>query len=192
MNKVKNQNHKLARAASSEDVTHFVVNDNAAKTLLQDEVVKEYNEKVEEYTEKLDRYSNELEKYATQFNEQINDMEIKAIGDNLIVFPYSQNPFQHIKTTESGIILNTGGMAPEYKSNESGEYEEEEQYIHVGIVVDAGPMCKYIKEGDVIMWEKPFELPIPFYRQNLYKLNESRTLCVINSGLTERFNNLKK
>ena len=189
MPKSKNQNQKVARSIISEDGSQFIINSNATEDLLEEEIKNEYNEKVDEYTDKLDAHANSLEEYAKQFNESIGDMEIKVINNNLLVMPYSQNPFQHIKTTESGILLNTGGLAPEYKSNESGEIEEEEQFIKVGPVIDAGPDCKWIKEGDVVMWTITGQTPIPFYNQNLWMIPEGKVLCVINSGLSERFKN---
>lgn len=192
MNKVRNQNLKVARDVASEEGTHFIINENAADKLLHEEVTNMYNEKVNEYSDKLTSHAEALEEYAHQFNDSIGNMEIKAISNNLIVMPFSQNPFQQIKTTESGIYLDTGGMAPEYKSNETGEIEEEEQFIIVATVMDAGPDCKWIKEGDVVMYTRPSQLPIPFYRQNIFQVNEVRIMCVINSGLTERFNNIKK
>mgnify|MGYP006988889801 FL=1 len=88
-----------------------------------------------------------------------------------------------------GLIIDLGGMKPQYKSNETGEWEEEESFIHVGAVFDAGPECKWIKDGDIVMWTKPSEMPIPFYRQNIYMIPEQRVLCVVNSGLTDRFKN---
>lgn len=191
MNKVINQNHKMARDIASEEGTHFIVNENAADNLLQGEVANMYNEKIDEYTDKLDSHANKLEEYAKQFNESIGDMEIKATGSNLLVMPYSQNPFQHIKTTESGLILNTGGLIPETKSNLTGEEEEKEPDVIVGSVIDAGPSCRYIQEGDVVMWANGNHKYIPFFNQNINMISEAAVLCVINSGLTERFNSAK-
>lgn len=191
MNKVKNQNHKMAREIGSETGSHFIVNENAANSLLENEVKNMYNEKIDEYTDKLDKHANKLEEYAKQFNESIGDMEIKAVGSNVLVMPYSQNPFQHIKTTESGLILNTGGLIPETKSNLTGEEEEKEPDVLVGAVIDAGPNCRYVKEGDVVMWSNGMQKHIPFFNQNINMISEVTVLCVINSGLTERFNTIK-
>ena len=185
----RNQNYKMSRDVASEDVSRFIVNDNAAETILQNEVTNMYNEKIDAYTEKLDSHAEKLEEYAKQFNESIGDMEIKAIGSQMLVMPYSQNPFQHIKTNENGIILDTGGLIPETKSNLTGEEEEAEPEIVVGSVIDAGPGCRYIKEGDVVMWARQNQKYIPFFNQNLYLISEAAVLCVINSGLTERFEN---
>lgn len=183
------ENEKIARANSGlENATYFRVNEKESTDLEKMEAVGKYNQKVDEYVEKLDNHAKQLEEYAKQFNETVADLEIKAIGCNMLVQPFSQNPFQHIKKDPtSGLIVDIGGLSPQYKSNETGEWEEEEQFIHVGTVIDAGPDCKYVADGDVVMWTKPSEMPIPFYRQHLFMIPEQRVLCVVNSGLTERF-----
>ena len=193
MERTFNSNEKLARVASGleSNASHFNVDVTGSDDLYKTEAVNAHNQKVDEYVDKLNSHTQQLEEYAKQFNNTVNDLEIKAISNNIIVYPFEKNPFQHIQTNEQGLIIDLGGMAPEYKSNETGEYEEEEQFIHVGTVMDAGPDCKYIKDGDIIMWTKPSEMPIPFYRQNLVSVNEIRVLCVINSNLTERFNKYK-
>jgi hypothetical protein len=78
-------------------------------------------------------------------------------------------------------------MAPTYKSNDSGQWEEEEQFIFQGTVVEVGPEVKWLKPNDIVMWTKPSEVPIPFFRLGLVQVNESRVLCVINDNLNERF-----
>jgi len=186
-----NSNEKLARAKSGlENVEYFKVNNSTE--LEKMEAVSKYNQQVDEYVEKLDKHAKQLDEYAKEFNEQVADLEIKAIGMNMIVQPFAQNPFQRIKTDPtSGLIIDTGGLKPVYKSNETGQYEEEESFIHVGTVIDAGPDCKYIQEGDVVMWTKPSEMPIPFFKQNIFMIPEQRVLCVVSTGLTERFDNYK-
>jgi hypothetical protein len=41
------------------------------------------------------------------------------------------------------------------------------------------------------MYTKPSAVPVPFYKQGLILVNETRVLVTINQGLTERFNKLK-
>lgn len=187
------ENEKLARAKSGlENATYFRINDKESTELEKMEAINKHNNTVDEYVEKLDNHAKQLEEYAKQFNETVSDLEIKAVGANMIVQPFAENPFQRIKRDkDSGLIIDLGGQKPQYKSNETGEWEEEEQFIHVGTVFDAGPDCKYVKDGDVVMWTKPSEMPIPFFRQNIFMIPEQRVLCVINSGLTERFNEYK-
>lgn len=184
-----NSNEKLARAVTGieTDAKHFTMNGKSAEELFEMEARDKFNQGVDAYANKFDTYTAKLEEYAQKFNENLNGMEIKAIGNYAIISTFTENPFQRIKKSDSGIILDTGGYAPIVKSNETGEYIEEEQFIHVGSIVDAGPECKWVKDGDVVMWTKPSEVPIPFYRQPFVLVNENRFLCVINEGLTKRF-----
>lgn len=194
MERTWNSNEKIARTVTDPEANtkHFVINGQSADELWESEAREKYNQRVDDYVSKLDKHQEYLEQKAKQFNDVIEDLEIKAIGNNMIVMPYTENPFQHIKRSESGLIIDLGGLKPEYKSNETGDIEEEEQFIHVGEVFDVGPDCKYIQEGDVVMWTKPSEMPIPFYAQNMVMINEGRVLCVINSNLTDRFREYKK
>jgi hypothetical protein len=82
-------------------------------------------------------------------------------------------------------------MKPTYKSRETGEWEEEEQFIHVGTVIDNGPACKWVREGDIVMWRKVSETPVPFYKQGLVLVNEQSIMVDVNQGLTARFNDIK-
>ena len=111
------------------------------------------------------------------------------IGNNVLIKPFNENPFQKIQVSDSGLILDLGGQAPTYKSNETGQYEEEEQFIHVGTVLESGTDCKFVQEGDTVMWTKTSEIPVPFFKQGLVLVNENRIIVVINEGLKARFEN---
>ena len=95
------------------------------------------------------------------------------IGNYVLIKPFTTNPFQKIQVT--------------VKSNETGEYEEEEQFIMTGNVIEVGPDCKYIKEGDAVMWAKHSQVPVPFFRQGLVVVNETRIIVTINEGLSKRY-----
>ena len=88
---------------------------------------------------------------------------------------------------ENGLIVDLGGQKPTFKNNDNGEIEEEENIIKVGTVMDAGTKCEYLKEGDVVMYNRHSSSPVPFFRQGLETLSETRVLAVINEGLTDRF-----
>lgn len=184
-----NSNEKLARTVSGLEggAKHFVVNGESAEELLKKEAANKINQKIDDMQQRLEDHENLVGKYAEKFNSEFDQTEIKVIYNNVLVKPYAQNPFQRITVSKSGIITDLGGYAPQYKSNETGEVEEEESMIHVGEVVDAGPECKYVKEGDVVYWTKPSEVPVPFFKQGLVYINETRVMVVINEGLTDRF-----
>ena len=90
-----------------------------------------------------------------------------------------------------GLIIDCGGLAPEYKNTDNGATEEEEQFIKVGVIQEVGPECKWCKPDDTIFYTKPSAVPVPFYKQGLQLVCENRVLAVVNEGLTERFNKSK-
>ena len=126
---------------------------------------------------------------ADEYAKNLNGVQIMPVANYVIVRPFKENPFQKVKVDpSSGLIIDLGGMVPEYKSNESGDYEEAEQVIKVGVVIEAGPECKWLRSGDTIMWAKMSEVVVPFYNFGFRLVNETRAICVINDDLNERFN----
>jgi hypothetical protein len=190
------ENEKLAREVTGleSDAKHFMIGDVNAQQILEEEAANKYNDAVEKRTEELNEHAKKLEEYADYLNQNMNSIEIMPIMTYVLVKPFDENPFQKIVRSEkTGLIIDMGGMKPKYKNRENGEIEEEEQFIHVGTVLEVGSECKYLKEGDIIMWTRTSEVPIPFYKQGLVLVNENRVLVVINEHLKERFygNNAK-
>lgn len=185
-------NEKLAREVSGiESAKHFVINNETADKTLEREAAMKHNDMVDDYINKLNDHSDRVASYLENFKKNMKDLELKAIGNNIIVKPFKENPFQKITVSKSGIITDLGGLAPEYKSNETGEIEEEESFIIVCEVIDAGPDCKWIQDGDVIFTTRVSLTPVPFFKQGLEYLNENRVMAVVNEGLTARFNKNK-
>ena len=169
--------------------TTFVIGKDI-KDLTKAEAIAKVNDKVDEYVEKLEKHEELLKKYTEEIGKDLDNLEIKPIYEGVLIKPYDENPFQRIHK-EGAIITDLGGMKPTYKSNEDGQYHEEESFIRVGLVIDAGPTTKYLKEGDVVMWRRPSEVPVPFFKQNLVLVNEHSIMTAVNQGLNDRFKNLK-
>ena len=159
------------------------------KNIIEDNAKAKFNEKVDEYVSKLEEHEKLLEQYTESLTEDLNQLEIRPLYEGVLIKPLAQNPFQKIKKV-GNIIMDTGGLIPEYKSKETGEWEEEESFIHYGVVQEVGPTCKYLKEGDVVMWRKPSETPVPFFKQGLVLVNEHSIMITVNVGLADRFKKL--
>lgn len=185
-----NSKERLARKASGieSDAKHFVLNGDNADETLKRESAERFNNEVDEYVNKFNKHAESIGEYAKNVKENANNLEIMPIYNYILVKPFPENPFQRIIVSKnSGLITDLGGAKPNYKNNDNGEYEEEENLIHVGTVLESGKECKYVKEGDVIMWTKTSEVPVPFFRQGLVLVNENRVIVTINEGLKERF-----
>lgn len=183
-------NERLARQASGleSDAKHFVLNGEAADQTMRRDAAEKFNTQVDEYVENFNKHAETLGDFCKNVTENVNNLEIMPIGSNILVKPFSENPFQRIVVSKnSGLITDLGGAKPIFKNPDNGNFEEEENLIHVGTVIEVGKECKYIQSGDTIMWTKPSEVPVPFFRQGLVLVNENRVIVTINEGLKERF-----
>jgi hypothetical protein len=187
-NSIPTEKEKIARTVSYGQL--FYADKNSVDEMVIDQAKSKFNDEVEQYVKKLDDHAELLKQYQESLCSDLNKLEIKAIGAGLLIKPFEENPFQMIKR-EGLIITDLGGQKPVYKSHETGDFEEEEQFIHVGTVVDSGPACKWIEEGDIVMWRKVSETPVPFYKQGLVLVNEQSIMTAVNEGLTARFNKVK-
>lgn len=178
-------NENVARMISGMDSgDHFNLGEQKA--------VSTFNEQVDTYLDKFEKHSQELEAYAKNLSNDLNGLEVMPLYGYVLIEPFKQNPFQKLKVTESGFITDLGGAAPEYKSEEDGEIHQEQQFIKVGTVIETGHRCEFIQPGDIVMYPVPAEVPVPFYKFGWVAVNENRILCVINSELTKRREELNK
>lgn len=183
-----NNNEKLAMMLTGMEGTgeHFTVNDSSADMLLNQEKQEKFNNEVSKYVDKFDKHRAELENYAKTLSEDINGLEIMPMFSYALIQPFEKNPFQQIKLSESGLVVDLGGMTPDYKSNETGNIEEEEQYIKVGTVIEVGHKCEFLKPGDIVFYTIASETMVPFFKQGFVVVNENRIMAVVNEKLTER------
>ena len=188
-----NSNEKLALATTGMEGTgqHFVMNGESADQILMREKQSKFNTAVDEYVDKFDKHRQDLENYAQTLSEDINGLEIMPMFAYALIQPFEKNPFQQIKNSEGGIITDLGGLTPQYKSNETGEVEEEEQFIKVGTVIEVGHKCEFLKPGDIVFYTIASETMVPFFRQGFVAVAEQRIIAVVNEKLTERRDNLR-
>lgn len=188
------ENEKIAQSIvglESEGIRMNMADTQSIEEMIEREKAAKFNDQVEEYIEKFDKHANILKEYAESFNENMNSIEIKPMFARILVKPFNQNPFQKIKRSDSGLIIDMGGMAPTYKNSDTGEWEEEKQFIVTGTVVDCGPDVKYLNQGDVVFYRVDTSVPVPFFKQGLVSLAENQIIAVVNEGLTDRFNKIK-
>ena len=188
-----NSNEKLALATTGMEGTgeHFIVNGESAENILMREKQATFNNAVDAYVDKFDKHREDLERYAKTISEDIGGLEIMPIFSYALIQPFEKNPFQQIKITESGVVTDLGGMTPDYKSNETGEIEQEKQFIKVGTVIEVGHKCEFLKPGDIVFYTTASEMMVPFFRQGFVVVNENRIMAVVNEKLTERRDNLR-
>ena len=186
------ESSKLAMDIAGESTSRIMALDGTtADDVIYDRKAQKLNDMVDAYSERFEKHSTNIKEFADKINENVNNIEILPLGNYVLIKPFEQNPFQRIVRSSSGLIIDTGGFAPEIKNTDSGEYQEEEQFIKVGVVQEVGPECRYLKSGDAVFYAKPSEVPVPFYKQGLVNVNETRILAVVSENLTNRFKEIK-
>lgn len=144
-----------------------------------------FNQQVEEAKADWDTKINEQEEHAKEMEEKMKDLQIVPINSYVLVQPYAKNPFQKMKVTESGLII------PEYtgvfKNPDSGMEDQEENLSVQALVIEVSPLCKFVKEGDIIYYRRACGVPIPFFGQGFEVVAEQQIQVVVNSGLKDRY-----
>lgn len=185
-------NEKLAQEARGvNDSLVFNMSENTVDNLIQKEKASKFNSEVEQYNEQLEKNNKDFEESKDKVNYDIEKAEIKPMFNRILVQQFKVNPFQKMEV-KGGIIVDTGGYNPHTQFNQqSGKYEEQDQFIVTGCVIEVGPETKYLKEGDVIYFRKDTAVPVPFFKQGFVSLGESQIIAVVNEGLQDRFNKIK-
>ena len=187
------ENEKIAREALGTDSNFTLVNmkENSLDSLIKKEKTRKFNSEVEKYNEKLEQNNKDFKESQDKVEYDISKAEIKPMFSRILVQPFKVNPFQKMKV-ENGLIVDTGGYTPHIQLNEqTGKYEEQNQFIVTGCVIEVGPDVKYLKEGDVVFYRVDTAVPVPFFKQGFVSLAESQIITVVNEGLQDRFDNIK-
>lgn len=180
-------NEKLARQAVGNDTNAVFTpaSDLNADENVQKAKAAKFNDEVDRLAEKFDSHIKDIHDACEKLAQDMNHVDIMPMNTYVLVSPFKTNPFQRIEK-HGAIITDLGGMTPEYKSNESGKIEEEKQFINVGIVMETGIDCRFVKPGDMVFWSVNSETPVPFYKFGFKVVSEQRIIAVANEGLTAR------
>lgn len=183
---------KMVQDLIGDNSINFNMSEGKIEDIFKREKARKFNEQVDKYAEELNSHVNNLQDVAEQLGANMEEIEIKPMFNRILIKPFAQNPFQRIVVDEkSNLVLDTGGLAPEYFNQDSGKQEKSEQMIITGAVQEVGPEVKYIVPGDVIMYRKETAMPVPFYKQGFMCLAENQIIAVVNEGLEKRFKMIK-
>lgn len=154
------------------------------------EAIKAFNEANKKAE---DAYRANIDAQIAKSNEnkkKAEDLEIMPVGSYIMFKLYTENPYEQIIQTDSGLILPAfDGME---MSRETGKLEKDQKAIEIGHVIEVGPEVVNIKSGDDIMLRAGMLLPVPFLRQGFWVTGQNNVLVVINKGLTQRFEEYKQ
>ena len=106
------------------------------------------------------------------------EVEIIPIHNNVLIEPYIRNPYRNIETTASGLIVGIESSKT-YKSNETGEIEQNTEVIKCGKVLAVGPLCKNVEVGDDVFYTTYSEGKVPFRKRGWIIASEGLLMCRI-------------
>ena len=108
----------------------------------------------------------------------MSDVEIIPVNTNVLIQPYIQNPYRYIETTASVLIVGVESSKT-YKSNETGEIEQNNEVIKCGKVLAVGPACKNVNVGDDVYYTTYSEAKLPFRKKGYVIVGEGLLICRI-------------
>lgn len=111
-----------------------------------------------------------------------NAKEIMPLYSMVMVEIYEENPYEQ-KETKTGLKLTQDLR----ESEDTGNIEKSEFYVKTAKVIEAGPDCKYVREGDDVLIDTRAIRPIRFMNNMFWNIAEQNIVAVINEGLSERF-----
>lgn len=186
------ENEKIVQTLlDGKDYKSFNMSENSIDGLLQKEKSNKFNSEYEQLNEQLEQHNENFKESQEQVQYDISKAEIKPMLSRVLIKPFKVNPFQKMEV-KNGIIVDAGGYNPHTQVNpQTGKYEEQEQFIKVGCVIEVGPKVQYLKESDVVYYRKDTAVVVPFFKQGFVSVDEKNIIAVVNEGLQERFNNIK-
>lgn len=189
-------NMKMYENSTGTIVNTILGADTNAQTMILDEkyfdekTKREQSSKIEQdindVKEKYEKHLAQLEEDTKQIQGDFNKLEIMPLTSYVLIKPFESNPFQKINKLDSGLIIDSGGIAPSFKSQETGDMIDANQYIKVGLITEVGAECKFLKPGDVVFYNIASEVQVPFFKFGFVIVAEQRILAVVNEGLTDR------
>lgn len=106
------------------------------------------------------------------------EFDLIPCNTGVIIKFYDENPYKVIEKTESGLIF---GIQSSQKvvSDDSGEVEENEEYVACAKVISVGPKCNNVQPGEDVYVIKHIAHPIPFRKEGLFEISEQNISCRI-------------
>lgn len=111
-------------------------------------------------------------------NVNTKETTIVPCNTNVVLSFYEENPYRHVDVLDSGLILSVTSEK-KYKSNESGEMEDSEEYIACAKVIAVGPGCRNVDVGDDVFAVKHIATPLPYRNKGYYVITEQNIICKI-------------
>jgi len=104
------------------------------------------------------------------------DFDIIPCNTGVLIKFYDENPYRLVEKTESGLIIGIQS-SQKYLSDDTGEVEENEEYVACAKVIAIGPKCQNVQPGEDVYVIKHIANPIPYRKQGYYLISEQNITC---------------
>lgn len=111
-------------------------------------------------------------------NINTDDVDIIPCNLSVLVKFYDENPYRMVEKTSTGLYVGIESTK-NFKSNETGEMERNEEVIACAKVIAVGPKCENVKVGEDVFVVKYICNPVPFRKMGYYMISESNIMCRI-------------
>lgn len=150
---------------------------------------EQYNKAIEKEKNQYNAHIERTLEKSKEIVEKAGTMEIMPLSGNVLLRPYSENPFKIMKETDSGLILpGNDGL---FQNPDSGEGDKMEMGVVWADVIEVSPEAKkFLREGDIVLFRNRSQSPVPFLNQGFCVTHINNILTVVNEGLVERYKNL--
>ena len=111
-------------------------------------------------------------------NVSTEDFDVLPCNTGVLLQPYNDNPYKKIEKTKSGLIIGIESTQ-KYKSNDTGEIEENDEFVACAKVIAVGPACKNCKVREDVFFIKHIAIPVPYRKMNYWTISEQNILCRI-------------
>ncbi len=168
----------------------FVMNEGKTLDDATNEAATEaFNKAVKKREEQMNAHIERELEAGRKMTAKMDSMEIVPMTRYVLVRPYEKNPFEALEEKGGIIIAKPDGS---FKNPDTGEEDTEYNFSVQADVIEVGPECTYVKEGDVVYYRRACGVPIPFFRQGFEVVDERQIHVVINEHVKERFEKLKE
>lgn len=111
--------------------------------------------------------------------------QIMPLYSMVMVELYEENPYEK-NETETGLKLTSG----EFDNPDTGNRDKKVQEVFCGNVLEVGPACKYVKQGDDVLLPINCVRPITFKDKVYFIIAEEHLITVMANDLSERLKKL--
>lgn len=109
-------------------------------------------------------------------NINTEDVILTPCGMGVLIKFHEDNPYRVLETTKSGLYVGMQSTQ-RYKSNETGEMEENDEYVACAKVIAIGPKCENVQVGEDVFVIKHIATPVPFRKKGYYIISEANITC---------------